>query len=391
MPSKSRHPSLRRRSYIPQNSSGPRLPVPDRHRADPLEGPLDFEPTLSPTFSPDPPVLPQHPAWGENGNGTGAEATAHPSRSAPTRLEAPPRPHGFQDGEDPANHVRQTSDSGPPPSPLRPSSPHSLRQITVHRSRSGMWTTLALVTLAAALTVVLLTLVGNSEQSGAETRSAVLAAATVAAGAVNDSTSVLESLRAESSFTPELVASISSLGDASRHLVESVTALSTDDPTLAELRMLATGLAGRVSRLGETFGAALSYRGQVEPHLSFPSLNDPLNISNLSDNTTLLTEWQFRLEQVASTRPNQPRLSQNQEALGAMLPYIEVHSQAYADGIGNGQSEQAAAALSQIASLLSALRQDFDRAYDEIVEIAQAEIQSLTADLQVLSKGIRST
>ena len=151
--------------------------------------------------------------------------------------------------------------------------------------------------------------------------------------------------------------------------------------------MLATGLAGRVSRLGETFGAAFSYRGQVAPHLSIPALNNPLDLSNLSENTTLLTDWQFRLEQAASTQPSQPRLLKNHDALQAMAPYIAVHLQAYADAVGAGQAEQAAAALEQITSLLSAISQDFDRAYGEITEIAQAEIQSLTADLHVLSKG----
>ena len=241
--------------------------------------------------------------------------------------------------------------------------------------------------LAAALTVVLLTLLGSSEQTNAEARASVLSAASVAAAAVDDSVSVLDSLRAESSFTPELVASISALGDASRSLVESVAGIPTDDPSLAELRMQATGLAGRVSRLGETFGAAFSYRGQVEPLLTFPSLIDPRNVSTLSENINLLTDWRFRLEQAITMRPNQPRLLSNQETMGAMLPYIAVYHQAYADAVGNGQPEQATAALSQITSLLSALRQDFDRAYDEITEIAQAEIRSLAADLQVLSKG----
>jgi len=250
---------------------------------------------------------------------------------------------------------------------------------------------LVTVTLAAALTVALLMLVGGSEQNHAEARAGVVGAAGTAAAAVADSVSILDSLRAESSFTPELVASISALGNASRGLVESVAALPADNSSLVGLRMQATGLAGRVSRLGETFGAAFSYRGQMEPLLTLPELNDAVNPSSLSENTSLLTDWQFRLEQAASTPPTQPRLLKNHEALGAMLPYIAVHRQAYVDSVGNRQPEQATAALSQITSLLSALRQDFGRAYGEIIEIAQAEIQSLSADLQVVTKGTAST
>jgi len=254
-----------------------------------------------------------------------------------------------------------------------------------------MWTTLAVVLPAAALTVALLMLVGNADQNHAETRALVFGAAENATAAVEDSVLILDSLRAEGSFTPELVVSISALGDASRALVESVTDLPSDDPLLVELRMQATGLAGRVSRLGETFGAAFSYRGQIEPLLELPRLGDPLNVALLTDNATLFADWQFQLEQAAAAPPSQPLLLRNHEALSAMLPYIEVHRQVYVDAVGNGQPDQATAALSQISSLLSALRQDFNRAYLEITEISQAEISSLSADLYVLSKGTAST
>lgn len=293
--------------------------------------------------------------------------------------------------ENPTRVARRLSETRPSTAYFGPSSSHSLRQLDARRYRSGMWATLGLVMLAAALTVVLLGLVGNSDENHTEARVAVIGAAEVAAGAVNRSVTVLESLQAESSFTPELVADTSALGDASRALVESVTALPTDEPSLAELRIHATGLAGRVSRLGETFGAAFSYRGQMAPLLTFPDLDGPLQISNLSENTNLLTDWQFRLEQAAATRPSHPRLQQNQEALAAILPYIAVHRQAYVDAVGNSQSQQAQAALTQLSALVSALRQDFDRAYREISDMANAEIQSLTADLQVLVNGTSST
>lgn len=250
---------------------------------------------------------------------------------------------------------------------------------------------MGLVAFAAAATVALLMFFGGSVQDNTEVRAAVLDAATVAAGSVEGSLATLQSLQAGSSFTPELVSAISALGEASRNLVETAAALPTDQPSLAEIRMSATALAGRASRLGETFGAAFSYQGQLGPILTFPELNAPLDISNLSENATLLTDWQFRLEQAVSSRPGQPRLLQNQQALEATLPYLAVHRQAYSDAVANGQSEQAEAALSQMASLVSAIRQDFDRAYREIAEIAEAEIASLTADLQRMLAGISST
>lgn len=329
---------------------------------------------------------PPRPSSGENGSRTGANGVAS-SLPAATAVQTVVDGGESTVAAESVHDMWQTSEIDLSHPQLRPSSSHSLRQMTARRSRSSMWTTLAVVMIAAALTVALLTVIGGSEQGHAQARAAVSSAAAIAAGAVENSVDALDSLRAESSFTPELVASISALGDASRSLVESAAALPTDETSLAEARMLATGLAGRVSRLGETFGAAFSYRGQVEPHLTFPSLNDPVSISHLSENTTLLTDWQFRLEQAASTRPNQPRLLKNQQALESMLPYIAVHRQAYTDAVGAGQSEQAVAALAQINSLLSAIRQDFDRAYGEVTDMAQAEIHSLAVDLQVLSKG----
>jgi hypothetical protein len=243
------------------------------------------------------------------------------------------------------------------------------------------------VGVATVLTVMLLMVLGSSAGNTDQLRANVLNAAGSAAISVENSVATLQSLQGGSAFTPELVSSISALGDASRHLVESAAGLPTDDPSMAEVRMFATALAGRVSRLGETFGAAFSYRGQLASHLSFPVLNSPLNVENLSQNTTVLTDWQFFLEKAASTQPGQTRLLQNQQALAATLPYIAVHRQAYTDAVGNGQSDQAQVALSQINSLISAIKQDFDRAYREIGEIAEAEIQSLTADLQSLSEG----
>ncbi len=278
-------------------------------------------------------------------------------------------------------------ETGLPLTPLQPSSFHSLRQITTHRSRNGLWTTLVFVAIAAAITVGVLLFLNDSEPGQTEIRAAVTNAASVAVGSVEDSLITLESLRAGSSFTPEHVSSISALGAASRSLVESAAALPTNEPSLAALRMSATALAGRVSRLGETFGAAFSYRGQVEPLLTPPSLNGPLEISNLPENAALLTDWQFRLDQAIATPPNQPRLLQNQQAIEATLPYVAVHRQAYSEAVGSGQPEQATVAMSQISSLLTAVRQDFERAFNEINEMTEREIRSLTSDLQSLSEG----
>ena len=320
-------------------------------------------------------------------NGNGASVNGTISIPAITAVQTPVRGRDHHSTEDTIHHMWQSSETHLTEPPLLPSSAHSLRQITAHRSRSGLWTTLGVVGLAAALTVVLLMVLGGPAGNIDLMKATVLDAAGSAAASVQDSGATLQSLRAGSPFTPELVSSISALGDSSRHLVESAAALPTDEQSLAEIRMAATALAGRVSRLGETFGAAFSYRGQLASHLTFPALNGPLEVSNLSENTTVLTDWQFRLEQAASTQPGQPRLLQNQQALAATLPYIAVHRQAYTDAVGNGQSEQAQAALAQINSLISAISQDFDRAYREIGEIAEAEIRSLTADLQSLSEG----
>ena len=323
-----------------------------------------------------------------NGNGTNAGGTAVKYLTATTKV-AVPTPNGeYKVTEETVRNMWQASESAVAHPRLRPSSSHSLRQITARRSRSGMWATIGLVALAAAFTVGLLMFFGGPVQDNTEARAAVQEAAVGAAGSVEGSRATLDSLQAGSAFTPELVSAISALGEASRHLVESAAALPTDEPSLAEIRMSATALAGRVSRLGEAFGAAFSYRGQLGPILTFPELNAPLDISLLSENSTLLTDWQFRLEQAVASRPGQPRLLQNQQALEATLPYIAVHRQAYSDAMANGQSEQAEAALSQMASLVSAIRQDFDRAYREIAEIAEAEIASLTADLQSMLAGI---
>ena len=379
MPSKSRRSSTRRGTYVPDNS---------HHNGSEQNGHVERANGSVATASRPDIALPHHQS-------TPISITLHPEPNGDYRSST----NGVDTSllittneatalSENGERLWSTSDSGLVGAHLSSGASHSLRLMTSRRSRSGLWSTLALIMLAAALTVALLMVVGGQDRNHAEMRATVFGAATVAAQTVDNSASILESLRSESSFTPELVASISALGDASRDLVESVSALPTDDPASAELRMTATSLAGRVSRLGETFGAAFSYRGQIEPLLTFPSLDDPLDISSLSENTNLLTDWQFRLEQAASAQPSQPRLLQNQEALGAMLPYIAVHRQAFVDAVGNDQAEQASAALSQIRSFLSALRQDFDRAYDEIAEIAQMEIQSLSADLQVLSKGI---
>ncbi len=389
MPSRSRRRAAPGRAYAPKDPSRRSSP-PNGKAVGLLDRPIVSDLPQDKVSPADPAGSSQHGVQSHNPPGMGVNGAVNGS-GAVNGVSAPARAGGTEVIENPGAPGWHISEVRLPHSPLQPGSSHSLRQITARRSRSGMWTTLALVMLAAALTVALLMLVGDSGQNHAEARASVLRAAESATAAVADSASILDSLRAGGSFTPELVISISALGDASRGLVESITTLPSNDPSLVELRMQATGLAGRVSRLGETFGAAFSYRGQVEPLMTLPSLNDPLNTAHLSDNAILLTDWQFRLEQASSTRPSQPRLQQNHEALGAMLPYIAVHRQVYVDAVGNGQPEQATAALSQINSLLAALRQDFDRAYDEITEISQAEIGSLSADLQVLAKGTAST
>ena len=286
------------------------------------------------------------------------------------------------------HHMWNTPEPYLPLPNLQPHSSHTLRQMTTPRSRTSLWTTLTLIAIAAVLTAGALVILRGSEQNQAELHMAVRNSASIAAGSVSDSLATLESLREGSSFTPELVSSISALGAASRGLVESAAALPTSDPSLAEVRMSATALAGRISRLGETFGAAFAYRGQITPHLMPPSLTGPLEIANLADNAALLADWQFQLEQASATPPSQPRLLQNHQALEATLPYISVHRQAYSDAVGNDQPEQATAALSQIASLLLAIGQDLDRAISEITQISRSEIQSLSADLQSLSAGI---
>ena len=389
MPSKSRRSAVAGPAYVPANSSR-RGPVPNGKALGLLDRPIDSDSHRDEVPSPGSADASPNEAQSHNGQAVGVNGAVN-GHSVTNGVSAPPRFAKTEVIENPPTSGWHTAEVRLPRSHLQPASSHSLRQITARRSRSGMWTTLALVMLAAALTVALLMLVGNSGQNHAEARASVLSAAETATAAVADSVSILDSLRAESSFTPDLVVSISALGDASRGLVESITALPSNDSSLVELRMQATGLAGRVSRLGETFGAAFSYRGQVGPLMTLPALNDPLNIAHLSDNATLLADWQFQLEQAALTPPSQPRLQQNHEALGAILPYLAVHRQVYVDAVGNGQPEQATAALSQINSLLSALRQDFARAYDEITEISQAEIRSLSADLQVLAKGTAST
>ena len=270
---------------------------------------------------------------------------------------------------------------------LQPRSSHSLQQITGPPSRTTMWVTIALATTAAIITAAILTLIRGAEQDQNEVHAAVINAASLAAGSVNDSIHTLESLREGSAFTPELVSAISALGDSSRGLVESAASLPTDGSSLAEVRLSATALAGRISRLGETFGATFSYRGQIAPNLMPPSLTDPLEIANLADNTALLAGWQSRLEQAAANPPSQPRLLQNHQALEATLPYLAVHLQSYADAVQNGRPEQASAALGQVASLLLAIGQDLDQAVSEITEIAEIEIRSLTTDLQNLSAG----
>ena len=243
-----------------------------------------------------------------------------------------------------------------------------------------MWVTIALATAAAIITAGVLTVIRGAEQNQSELQTAVSSAASIAAASVNDSLSALESLREGGAFTPELISEISALGASSRGLVESAGALPTDGSSLAEVRLSATALAGRISRLGETFGATFSYRGQIAPNLMPPTLTDPLEIANLADNTALLAGWQNRLEQAAASPPSQPRLLQNHQALEATLPYLAVHLESYADAVQNGRPEQASAALGQVASLLLAIGQDLDQAVSEITEIAEVEIRSLATD-----------
>lgn len=267
---------------------------------------------------------------------------------------------------------------------LAPDSSHPLQELTRRRTRTGWWVILAvaLVGVTAVLGTVLLS--GGGSENQEDARVAVTGAALSATESVEESLATLESLRQGSSFTPDLVSSISALGAASRDLVESAGTISTTDPSLGELRMATTALAGRISRLGATFGAAFSYRGQVAPHLGLPELDAPLDILNLSENTALLTDWQFRLEQAAAIAPNHPRLLENQQALEAALPHIAVNRQAYSEAMGTGRSEEATTALSQISSLLAAISEDFDQAFGEIATAAETEIRSLLADLQNL-------
>ncbi|MCQ3804785.1 MAG: hypothetical protein OXC98_13915 [bacterium] len=392
MPSNQRRPFPRVREHSRNSNSGRHVPGPT-----PTRSPQTNGESVDDTLHPDSVILDgangagnsehEHPP-GVSGNGTSANGTAVGSPTVTTEVVVPTPNGQYKVTEETVRNMWQASEPAVAQSRLQPSSSHSLRQITAHRSRSGMWTTLGVVALAAASTVALLMFFGGSAQGDAEARAAVENAAVVAASTVEDSLATLESLQAGSSFTPELVSAISTLGETSRSLVETAAVLPTDEPSMAEIRMSATALAGRVSRLGETFGAAFSYQGQLGPNLAFPELNAPLDISRLAENASLLTDWQFRLEQAVSSQPAQPRLLQNQQALEATLPYIAVHRHAYSDAMGNGQSQQAETALSQMASLISAIRQDFDRAYREIAEIAEAEIASLTADFQSLLAGI---
>ena len=343
-------------------------------------------------------VTSQHSVYRENGrressNGTATHsfATAVATDVLPGKTDVLPRKTPQQESynitEADINHMWNAPAPDLPFPHLQPRSAHSLRQITDRRSRTGFWTAITLVVIAAVLTAGVLTIIRGSEQNQAELQAAVSNAASVAVGAVGNSLATLESLREGSSFTPELVSSISALGAASRGLVESAAALPTNESSLAEARISATALAGRISRLGETFGATFSYRGQIVPHLMPPSLTDPLEITNLADNTALLAGWKSRLEEAALNPPSQPRLLQNHQALQTTLPYLSVHLQAYTDAVHNGQPEQATASLSQIASLLLAIGQDLDRAVSEITEISDSEIRALTSDLQNLAAG----
>ena len=330
----------------------------------------------------------QSPALG-NGNRENPDGTPTHSftAAAATGVLSRPEAQGYDLTE---ADIREmwNAPSAPIPLPrLQPRSAHSLQQMPGHRSRSAMWVTIALAATAAIVTAAIITLTRGVEQDQNELHATVMQAALLAAGSVGDSLSTLEALREGSAFTPELVSSISALGASSRSLVESAGTLPTDGSALAEVRISATALAGRISRLGETFGTTFSYRGQIAPNLMPPSLTDPLDITNLANNTGLLAGWQSRLEQAAANPPNQPRLLQNHQALEATLPYLAVHLQSYADAVQNGRPEQASAALGHVASLLLAIGQDLDKAVVEITEIAELEIQSLTTDLQNLASG----
>ena len=334
------------------------------------------------------PITSQHPVL-ENGYGKEPNGTATHSFATATATGVLSRPQAQAYDLTEAD-IREMWNAPSPPIPLprlQPPSSRSLQQLTGRPSRSAMWITISLAAAAAIITAAILTLIRGAEQDQTQLRATVMNAASLAAGSVNESLATLESLREGSAFTPELVSSISALGTSSRSLVESAGALPTDGSSLSEMRLAATALAGRISRLGETFGATFSYRGQIAPNLMPPSLTEPLDIANLADNTALLAGWQSRLEQAAANPPTQPRLLQNHQALEATLPYLAVHLESYADAVQNGRPEQASAALTQVASLLLAIGQDLDQAVSEITEIAEIEIQSLAADLQNLAVG----
>ena len=326
----------------------------------------------------------------ENGHQDDAHGTATHSFATATATGVLSRPAATPSYDITEADIQEMWNAPAPPISLphlQPRSSHSLHRITDRPSRSTMWVTIALATTAAIITAAVLTVMRGAEQNQSELQAAVMSAASIAAGSVNDSLSTLESLREGSAFTPELISEISALGTSSRGLVESAGALPTDGSSLAEVRLSATALAGRISRLGETFGATFSYRGQIAPNLMPPTLTDPLEITNLADNTALLAGWQTRLEQAAASPPSQPRLLRNHQALEATLPYLAVHLESYADAVQNGLPEQASAALGQVASLLLAIGQDLDQAVSEITEIAEVEIRSLATDLQNLAVG----
>ena len=326
----------------------------------------------------------------ENGHRDDAHGTATHSFATATATGVLSRPVATPSYDITEADIQEMWNAPAPPIALprlQPRSSHSLHRMTERPSRSAMWVTIALATAAAIITAGVLTVIRGAEQNQSELQTAVSSAASIAAASVNDSLSALESLREGGAFTPELVSEISALGASSRGLVESAGALPTDGSSLAEVRLSATALAGRISRLGETFGATFSYRGQIAPNLMPPTLTDPLEIANLADNTALLAGWQNRLEQAAASPPSQPRLLQNHQALEATLPYLAVHLESYADAVQNGRPEQASAALGQVASLLLAIGQDLDQAVSEITEIAEVEIRSLATDLQNLAVG----
>lgn len=332
------------------------------------------------------PITSQHPAPG-NGYGRDSNGTATHSVATATGVLSRPEAQAYDLTE---ADIREMWNAPSPPISLprlQPRSSHSLQHLTRRPSRSAMWITISLAATAAIITAAILSFIRGAEQDQNDLRATVMNAASLAAGSVNESLATLESLREGSAFTPELVSSISALGTSSRTLVESAGALPTAGSSLAEMRLAATALAGRISRLGETFGATFSYRGQIAPNLMPPSLTEPLEITNLAENTALLAGWQSRLEQAAANPPTQPRLIQNHQALEATLPYLAVHLESYADAVQNGRPEQASAALTQVASLLLAIGQDLDQAVSEITEIAEIEIQSLTTDLQNLAVG----